>query len=114
MTTAILTYDDRPEGTANAAWVMHRDWVAPQAHESMGFADGWGSVTEQLAALAEAMAGAQRRARRNAALRSGGTSSLTVHATSRAHMRKSLIVRERAQVRTTFRLTRLTTRRSVT
>lgn len=56
MTTAILTYDDRPEGTANAAWVMHCDSVAPQAHASMGFADGWGSVTEQLAALAEAMA----------------------------------------------------------
>jgi uncharacterized protein YndB with AHSA1/START domain len=51
--TAVITLEDHPEGTAYAAHVMHRNAADRNLHEEMGFQDGWGTVMEQLAALAE-------------------------------------------------------------
>ena len=43
----------RPEGTDYLVLVRHGDPAARSRHEQLGFFDGWGSVTGQLAALAE-------------------------------------------------------------
>lgn len=51
--TAIITLQDHPLGTEYAAQVMHKNQTDRQMHEEMGFYDGWGTVTEQLAHLAE-------------------------------------------------------------
>lgn len=50
--TAILTIAPDGTGTAYTALVRHHDQAAKQKHEEMGFFDGWGTATEQLAALA--------------------------------------------------------------
>lgn len=55
MITAILTLEDHPSGTLYSAHVMHRDAGARETHESLGFADGWGTVADQLASLVERM-----------------------------------------------------------
>ena len=54
--TAIITLKDRPEGTEYVANVMHRNNADRNMHEEMGFYDGWGTVTRQLAELAEQQA----------------------------------------------------------
>lgn len=51
--TAIITMADHPDGTAYAATAMHKDKADRDNHEEMGFHDGWGTVTAQLAALVE-------------------------------------------------------------
>ncbi len=51
--TAIITLRDHPEGTDYGALVMHKSKADRTLHEEMGFYDGWGTVIEQLAALAE-------------------------------------------------------------
>ncbi|WP_411701084.1 SRPBCC family protein [Conyzicola sp.] len=51
--TAVITLADHPDGTAYEARVMHRSESDRAAHERMGFYDGWGTVTGQLAALVE-------------------------------------------------------------
>ncbi len=51
--TAVITLQDHPLGTAYAAHVMHRNNADRNMHEEMGFYDGWGTVIEQLARLAE-------------------------------------------------------------
>jgi uncharacterized protein YndB with AHSA1/START domain len=51
--TAIITLQDHPMGTDYAAQVMHKDNADRNMHEEMGFYDGWGTVMEQLAKLAE-------------------------------------------------------------
>ncbi|MDB4881442.1 MAG: hypothetical protein JWL95_208 [Gemmatimonadetes bacterium] len=51
--TAIITLRDHPDGTEYLAHVMHKNSADRNMHEEMGFYDGWGTVTEQLAALAE-------------------------------------------------------------
>ena len=51
--TAIITLTDHPEGTEYVANVMHRNNADRNMHEEMGFYDGWGTVTRQLAKLAE-------------------------------------------------------------
>lgn len=51
--TAIITFADHPDGTEYAAHVMHRNDADRDAHEQMGFFDGWGTVAGQLAALVE-------------------------------------------------------------
>jgi len=51
--SAIITLKDHPEGVAYAAHVMHKDRADRDMHEEAGFYDGWGTVTEQLAMLAE-------------------------------------------------------------
>jgi uncharacterized protein YndB with AHSA1/START domain len=44
---------DHPAGTDYRVVVRHGDPAARARHEEIGFFDGWGSVTEQLAALVE-------------------------------------------------------------
>jgi len=51
--TAIITLQDHPMGTEYVARAMHRNNADRNTHEEMGFYDGWGTVTEQLATLAE-------------------------------------------------------------
>src|SRR5680860_305226 len=47
--TAIITLKDHPMGTGYVAHVMHRNNADRNMHEEMGFYDGWGTVTKQLA-----------------------------------------------------------------
>jgi uncharacterized protein YndB with AHSA1/START domain len=49
--TAIIAFADHPEGTAYSASAMHKDAATRAMHEELGFADGWGQVTAQLARL---------------------------------------------------------------
>jgi len=51
--TADVTLADHPEGTDYRVVVRHGDPKARAKHEEMGFFEGWGTVTAQLAALAE-------------------------------------------------------------
>ena len=50
---AEILFDDDPGGTDYRVVVRHGDPAARKRHEELGFFDGWGSVTEQLATLAE-------------------------------------------------------------
>jgi uncharacterized protein YndB with AHSA1/START domain len=54
--TAVITLKDHPAGTEYAAHVMHKSGADRRRHEELGFHDGWGAVTEQLAALARSRA----------------------------------------------------------
>ena len=51
--TAIITLDDHDLGTAYSARAMHRNEADRTLHQDLGFYDGWGTVTEQLARLVE-------------------------------------------------------------
>jgi uncharacterized protein YndB with AHSA1/START domain len=51
--TAEITLSDHPEGTDYRIIVRHGDPAARARHEKLGFAEGWGSVTTQLAGVAE-------------------------------------------------------------
>lgn len=51
--TAVITFRDHPDGTDYAAHVMHANAPDRARHEELGFHDGWGTVTAQLAALVE-------------------------------------------------------------
>lgn len=51
--TAEIVFEDHRDGTTYTAVVRHGDPVQRQLHEDLGFHDGWGSVTEALAALVE-------------------------------------------------------------
>ncbi|MFE8601225.1 SRPBCC family protein [Archangium gephyra] len=51
--TAIITLREHPQGTDYVAHVMHKSNADRTMHEKMGFHDGWGTVTEQLARLVE-------------------------------------------------------------
>ncbi len=55
--TAEVTFGDHPQGTNYRVVVRHADAASRTHHEQLGFADGWGTVTGQLAALAEAQDG---------------------------------------------------------
>lgn len=54
--TAIITLADHPLGTDYRAQVMHKNGADRTMHENLGFHDGWGTVADQLARLAEAQA----------------------------------------------------------
>lgn len=54
--TAEITLADHPDGTQYRVVVRHGDSAARARHEELGFADGWGSVIQQLAAVAESEA----------------------------------------------------------
>ncbi|MCP2266006.1 SRPBCC family protein [Promicromonospora thailandica] len=54
--TAVITMEDHPDGTAYRATALHRDAADRDRHEELGFHDGWGTVTRQLAALVEVRA----------------------------------------------------------
>jgi uncharacterized protein YndB with AHSA1/START domain len=51
--TAEIVMSDHPDGTAYRVIVRHGDPDSRARHEELGFADGWGSVTAQLAAVVE-------------------------------------------------------------
>ncbi|GAA0926401.1 SRPBCC domain-containing protein [Nonomuraea longicatena] len=51
--TATITLGDHPDGTDYRIVVRHGDPESRDRHEKLGFAEGWGTVTAQLAALAE-------------------------------------------------------------
>lgn len=55
--TAEITLSDHPDGTDYRILVRHGDPAARARHADLGFADGWGSVTKQLAGVAESLAG---------------------------------------------------------
>jgi uncharacterized protein YndB with AHSA1/START domain len=54
--TAEITLSDHPDGTDYRVVVRHGDPAARARHEELGFFDGWGSVTKQLAVVAESQA----------------------------------------------------------
>jgi uncharacterized protein YndB with AHSA1/START domain len=51
--TAEVILAEHPDGTDYRIIVRHGTSAARARHEELGFADGWGTVTKQLAALAE-------------------------------------------------------------
>lgn len=51
--TAEITMADHPDGTSYRALVRHGDPASRDRHETLGFFDGWGAVTAQLAEVAE-------------------------------------------------------------
>ncbi len=56
--TAEIVMRDHPEGTDYRVIVRHRDPAARARHQQLGFLEGWGTVTEQLAGLVERQDGA--------------------------------------------------------
>ena len=50
--TAEITLADHPDGTDYRVLVRHGDAEARAQHDKLGFADGWGAVTAQLADVA--------------------------------------------------------------
>jgi uncharacterized protein YndB with AHSA1/START domain len=54
--TAVITLSDHPDGTRYTATAMHRNIADRGRHEELGFHDGWGAVTRQLAELVESRA----------------------------------------------------------
>ena len=54
--TTVITMEDHPHGTGYTATAMHRNPADREEHERLGFHDGWGTVTRQLAELAESRA----------------------------------------------------------
>ena len=51
--TAEVVLRDHPDGTDYRVVVRHGDPASRTKHADLGFADGWGTVTAQLARLAE-------------------------------------------------------------
>lgn len=51
--TAEITFTDHPRGTDYSVLVRHADASSRAHHEQLGFADGWNTVTAQLAAITE-------------------------------------------------------------
>lgn len=54
--TAVVTMEDRPDGTLYTATALHNDAEARQKHADMGFETGWGVVIDQLGAVAAELA----------------------------------------------------------
>ena len=54
--TAIMTFTPEGEGTRYTASVLHKSSADSRKHEDMGFHEGWGRTTDQLAALVEQFA----------------------------------------------------------
>lgn len=51
--TAEIVLRDHPDGTDYQVIVRHRDPASRDHHQDLGFFDGWGTVTEQLAEQVE-------------------------------------------------------------
>jgi len=51
--TAVITMEDAGVGTRYTATAMHRNAADRDRHEELGFNEGWGTVTRQLAELVE-------------------------------------------------------------
>ncbi|GAA1655323.1 SRPBCC domain-containing protein [Fodinicola feengrottensis] len=54
--TAEITLGDHPDGTDYRIIVRHGDPADRARHADLGFAEGWGLVTKQLASVAESVA----------------------------------------------------------
>jgi uncharacterized protein YndB with AHSA1/START domain len=54
--TAVIAMKDHSDGTEYTATAMHRNVADRDQHEQLGFHDGWGTVTRQLAELVESRA----------------------------------------------------------
>jgi uncharacterized protein YndB with AHSA1/START domain len=54
--TAEILLSDHPDGTEYRVVVRHGDAAARARHAELGFAEGWSSVTAQLAGVAEGQA----------------------------------------------------------
>ncbi|MBN9743856.1 polyketide cyclase [Amycolatopsis sp. A1MSW2902] len=54
--TAEIVLRDHPDGTDYRVVVRHGDPAARERHADLGFEDGWGTVTAQLARVAESEA----------------------------------------------------------
>ncbi|MBS1676503.1 MAG: SRPBCC family protein [Actinobacteria bacterium] len=52
--TGVITMRDHADGTEYTAAALHRNVAERDRHEELGFEDGWGTVTRQLAELVEA------------------------------------------------------------
>lgn len=50
--TALISFEDHPEGTSYTAIALHKDEADRKAHEEMGFLDGWGRCLDQLVEVA--------------------------------------------------------------
>jgi uncharacterized protein YndB with AHSA1/START domain len=50
--TAIITMEPRGKKTKYTAIAQHKDEATRAEHEKMGFAEGWGTATDQLVAVA--------------------------------------------------------------
>lgn len=53
--TVVLTFENEDGKTLYTARVLHWSAAACESHEKMGFHQGWGQATDQLAALAAAI-----------------------------------------------------------
>ncbi len=53
--TASITFEEQEGATLYTARVMHWTAADRDAHEAMGFQDGWGRCADQLAAVARAL-----------------------------------------------------------
>lgn len=51
--TAEIVFGEHPDGTEYRAVVRHGNPADRTRHQELGFYDGWGAVTEALAALVE-------------------------------------------------------------
>ncbi|MET4159742.1 SRPBCC family protein [Agromyces sp. PvR057] len=51
--TAVIRMRDHPDGTEYTATAMHGTAADRDRHDQLGFHDGWGTVTRQLAELVE-------------------------------------------------------------
>ena len=54
--TAEIALHEHPDGTDYRVVVRHGDRAARDRHAELGFLDGWGTVTDQLASLVEGAA----------------------------------------------------------
>jgi uncharacterized protein YndB with AHSA1/START domain len=52
--TAIITFDPHGKGTKYVALALHKDEEGRNAHDRMGFSEGWGKALDQLVAHAKA------------------------------------------------------------
>jgi uncharacterized protein YndB with AHSA1/START domain len=51
--TGLFSFEEHPQGTNYVAYAMHKSPDDRKTHADLGFFDGWGTVTEQLARLVE-------------------------------------------------------------
>lgn len=51
--TGVFSFDEHPGGTEYVAYAMHKSPDDRKMHADLGFFDGWGTVTEQLAQMVE-------------------------------------------------------------
>jgi uncharacterized protein YndB with AHSA1/START domain len=54
--TAIITFQDAPEGTRYSALVRHKSAEDAKRHDEMGFSDGWATAIAQLEEVAKTLA----------------------------------------------------------